>query len=193
MRMSLSGGPSKAIVEEPGIGNYQCARLPSAICVYGRIDSEYYRFFRLDPSDGKRAELLPARLKKEAGLNNWNLSPDGKYLAMCTSQNPYEKTELRVFSLVDNTERHLPVSGVKLIMGIGWAADSKSVWLGGYMGRGSWGTRSGLINIDLRGHVRTLIEGQSPIIMGGTPSPDGHRLAVGANTFSSNAWLVENF
>jgi len=193
MRMSLSGGPSHSILEEPGIVNYQCARLPSSVCVYGRIDSEYYRFFSFDASDGKRTELVPARLKKEAGLNNWNLSPDGRYLAMCTSQNPYAKTELRVFSLADNTERHLAITVVKLIMGIDWAADSKSVWVGGYMGRGSWGTRSGLINVDLGGHVRTLIEGHSPQIMGGTPSPDGHRLAIGANTFSSNVWLAEHF
>jgi len=61
------------------------------------------------------------------------------------------------------------------------------------MGRGSWGTRSGLINVDLSGHVRTMIAGHSPVIMGATASPDGHRLALGANTYSSNAWLVENF
>jgi DNA-binding winged helix-turn-helix (wHTH) protein/Tol biopolymer transport system component len=192
MSMSLSGGPSRAVVEEPGIVNYQCARFPSTICVYGRIDPEYYRFFSFDASDGKRTELVPARQKKEAGLNNWNLSPDGQYLAMCKSQNPYDGAELRVFSLRDNTERRLPVSGVKLIMGIDWAADSMSIWVGGYMGRGSWGTRSGLVNVDLAGHVHTLLEGYSPAIMGGTPSPDGRRLAIGANTFSSNMWLAEN-
>ena len=193
MRTSLSGGPSQLVLEKPGIQNYQCARQPSTICVYGQIDSEYYRFFRFDPASGKDAEISAARLKKEVGMNSWNLSPDGKYLASSKSQNPYEAPVLRVLSLSDNKERFLPVSGVKLIMGIDWAVDSKSIWVGGYMGRGSWGTRSGIINMDLNGQVRKLIEGYSPEILGGTPSPDGHHLALGANTQSANVWLLENF
>jgi hypothetical protein len=74
---------------------------------------------------------------------------------------------------------------------VDWAADAKSLWLGGFMSRGSWGVRSGLVNVDLGGHVTTAIEGRSPVILGGTPSPDGHTLALGANTFSSNVWLLE--
>jgi DNA-binding winged helix-turn-helix (wHTH) protein/Tol biopolymer transport system component len=193
MRTSLSGGPSQLVLEKPGIQNYQCARLPSAVCVYGQIDSEYYRFFTFDPLTGKDAELSAARVKKEVGMNSWNLSPDGKYLATSRSQNPYDKPVLRILSLADNKERLLPVTGVKLIMGTDWAPNSKSIWVGGFMGRGSWGTRSGIINMDLDGHVRKLIEGYSPEILGGTPSPDGRHLALGANTQSANVWLLENF
>ncbi len=163
------------------------------VCVYGQIDAESYRFFTFDPFTGKEAELSAARLKKEVGINSWNLSPDGKYLVTRRSQNPYDKSELRVLSLSDSKERYLPVTGVKLIMGTDWAADSKSIWVGGYMGRGSWGTRSGIINMDLNGQVRILIQGYSPVILGGTPSPDGRHLALGANTSSSNVWLLENF
>jgi DNA-binding winged helix-turn-helix (wHTH) protein/Tol biopolymer transport system component len=193
MRTSLSGGPSQLVLEKPGIQNYQCARLPSTVCVYGQIDAEYYRFFSFDPLTGRDTELSAARVKKEVGINSWNLSPDGKYLVARRSQNPYDKSELRILSLSDNKERYLPVTGVKLIMGTDWAADSKSIWVGGYMGRGSWGTRSGIINMDLNGQVRKLIEGFSPVILGGTPSPDGRHLALGANTSSSNVWLLENF
>ena len=53
--------------------------------------------------------------------------------------------------------------------------------------------RAGLVNVDLSGKVRTLLEGRNPDVMGGTPSPDGHYLAIGANTCSSNVWLLENF
>ena len=193
MRTSLSGGSSQLVLEKPGIQSYQCARLPSTICLYSQIDSEYYRFFAFDPLSGKDTELWAARLKKEVGMNSWNLSPDGKYLVTSRSQNPYDKPVLRVLSLSDNKERYLPVSGVKLIIGTDWAADSKSIWVGGYMGRGSWGTRSGIISMDLNGRVRKLIEGYSPVILGGTPSPDGRHLALGANTSSSNVWLLENF
>ena len=193
LRIPPSGGPSQLILEGPGIVNFQCARLPSTVCVYGQNDSDYYRFFIFDSAGGKDTELSAAKVRKEDGMSSWNLSPDGKYLASRKSQNPYEVTELRIFSLTDNSQRYIPVPNVKVVVGIDWAADSKSVLVGGYMGRGSWGTRSGLVNIDLTGKVKTLLEGQNPSVMGGTPSPDGRRLALGANTNSSNAWLLENF
>jgi Tol biopolymer transport system component len=193
LRIPPSGGPSQLILEGTGIVNFQCARLPSTVCVYGQNGSDYYRFFIFDSAGGKGVELSAAKVKKEEGMS-WNLSPDGKYLASCCkSQNPYETTELRIFSLTDNSQRYIRVPKVRVIVGVDWAADSKSVLVGGFMGRGSWGTRSGLVNIDLTGKAKTLLEGQNPSVMGGTPSPDGHRLAVGANTNSSNAWLLENF
>jgi Tol biopolymer transport system component len=193
LRIPPSGGPSQLVLEGPAIVNFQCARLPSIVCIYGQSGSDYYRFFLFDSVGGRSAELSAAKVRKEDGLNSWNLSPDGKYLASCKSQNPYAATELRIFSLTDNSTRYIPVPNVRVIIGIDWAADSKSVFVGGYMRRGSWGTRSGLVNVDLAGNAKTLLEVQNPSVMGGTPSPDGHRLAVGANTNSSNAWLLENF
>jgi Tol biopolymer transport system component len=193
MRIPVSGGPSRLVLQGPGIVNYQCAKLPSSVCLYGQVDSEYYRFFTFDPSAGKGAELSAARIKKENGPNNWNLSPDGKYLVTLPTQDPYKDSKLRILRLHDNVTRYIPVPEVKVIIGLDWATDSKSVWVGGYMGRGSWGTRSGLVNVDLTGKVRTLLEGSNPDVMGGTPSPDGRRLALGENTCSSNVWLLENF
>jgi Tol biopolymer transport system component/DNA-binding winged helix-turn-helix (wHTH) protein len=191
MSIPLSGGPSRLVLEEPGIVNYQCARLPSKACIYGKVESEFYKFFLFDVAKGNRVEL-PIRMKKGAATNNWNLSPDGKYLAISETQNPYEGPRLRIISLADTTERLLLPAQVKLVIGVDWAADSKSLWLGGYMGRGSWGTRTGLVNVDLNGRTTTLLEGRTPIIWGGTPSPDGRSLALGANTTSANVWLLEN-
>jgi Tol biopolymer transport system component/DNA-binding winged helix-turn-helix (wHTH) protein len=193
MRIPVSGGPSQLVLEGPGIMNYQCAKLPSALCIYGQMDAESYRFFAFDPLGGKGTELLAAKTKRENGPNSWNLSPDGKYLVTRPSQDPYKGPELRILSLHDNATTDIPVPELKLIIGIDWATDSKSLWVGGYNGRGSWGTRSGLVNVDLTGKVRTLLEGRNPEVMGGTPSPDGRRLALGVNTVSSNVWLLENF
>jgi len=193
MRIPVSGGPSQLVLQGPGIVNYECAKLPSSVCIYGQVDSEYYRFFTFDPFAGKGAELSAARIKKENGPNSWNLSHDGKYLVTLPTQDPYKESELRILRLHDNVTRYIPVPEVKVIIGLDWAADSKSLWVGGYMGRGSWGTRAGLVNVDLSGKVRTLLEGSNPEVMGGTPSPDGHYLAIGANTNSSNVWLLENF
>jgi Tol biopolymer transport system component/DNA-binding winged helix-turn-helix (wHTH) protein len=193
MKMPLSGGPSRVVLEAPGIVNFACARQPAKTCVYAQIDAESYKTFVFNSSNGQAAEITAARIKKEEGFNSSNISPDGKYLVSAKSQNPYDQAMLRIFSLADGHQTYLSMPKVKVIVGLDWAADSKSIWVGGYMGRGPWGTRSGLVNIDLSGKSRTLIEGSSPEIMGGTPSPDGRHLALGANTDSSNAWLVENF
>ena len=139
MRIPFTGGASQLLLESPGIDNYQCARLPSTVCIYGRVDTQYYRFFVFDPSRGNRTEIAAARIEKALGLNNWNLSPDGKYLVTLKSLNPYEPPAISVFTLANGTARTIPVAGVKLITGIEWAADSKSIWAGGYMERASGG------------------------------------------------------
>ena len=74
-----------------------------------------------------------------------------------------------------------------------WAADSKSVWVGGYMGRGAWGTRSGVLNVALSGRATMVLEGLSPTIWFAIPSPDGRRLSLCELTERSNVWLLENF
>jgi DNA-binding winged helix-turn-helix (wHTH) protein/Tol biopolymer transport system component len=191
LSVPLEGGPSRPVLEQPGIVNYQCARLPSRVCVYGSVEPEDYKFYAFDPSNGNRRQL-PIRMKKGSAMNNWNLSPDGRYLAISETQNPYDGPRMRLISLADQTERMLSPSELKLIVGVDWAADSKSIWLGGFMGRGSWTARTGLINVDLNGHSRVAIETRSPGIMGGTPSPDGRSLALGTNSLSSNVWLLES-
>ncbi len=194
MRIPLSGGTSQFVLEAPGITNYECARLPATLCIYGRIgpESEYYRFFTFDPVGGNGTELVAAKMKKEEGLNQWALSPDGKYLVTCKSQNPYKQSGLRILNLAEGTERYIPVSGLGLVGGMDWAADSKSVWLSGFLRRNAWGSSSAVLNVDLSGRARMVLEGPMSIWWA-VPSPDGHRIALSGHTESSNVWLLENF
>ena len=196
MRAPVSGGPSRAVLEVAGISNYQCARLPSTLCVYGQTEtnSEHLRFFTFDPAGTTGIELLRGKVKKGTGPGNfWSLSPDGKYIVTPKSPDPYEQAGLRIFNLADGTEQNIPMPGIGLIMGMDWAADSKSLWVGGYMGRGAWGTRSGLLNVDLSGRTRVMLKGFSPTLWFAIPSPDGHRLSLCELTEKSNLWLLENF
>jgi hypothetical protein len=66
-------------------------------------------------------------------------------------------------------------------------------FVGGYMGRSSGGSRSGLLRVDLMGKVRTELEGSSMAIWFAIPSPDDRRVAVLAHTDNSNVSLLENF
>ena len=120
-------------------------------------------------------------------------SPDGKYLASPKSANPLEAAGLRILDLTKGTQQEISLPNLPLIMGMDWAPDSRSLWVGGYMGRSSGGTRSGLLKVDLTGRVKTILEGSSMAVWFAVPSPDGHRLAVMAHTDSSNVSLLENF
>jgi DNA-binding winged helix-turn-helix (wHTH) protein/Tol biopolymer transport system component len=194
MRVPLAGGSSELALEEPGIGGYRCARLPSTLCIYSRIDNGLQRFFTFDPAGGKVSELPAAKRPSDDGPGSaWSLSPDGKFLASPKSANPLEAAGIRVLDLTTSKEREILLPGLLLIMGVDWSPDSKSLWVGGYMGRSSGGTRSGLARVDLTGRVRTVLEGSSMAIWFAIPSPDGRRLAVMAHTDSSNVSLLENF
>jgi len=195
MRVAVSGGPPQLVFEEAGFGNFSCARVPSNVCIYDLRDSKspFHQFFILDPAETKRKEILAGRIKNENGLNFWNLSPDGTSMVTQKSQNPYDAPALRIFNLSTGAARDLPVPEAGLIFGMNWAADSKSVWLGAFMGRGAWGTRSGILNVDLTGKTRVLLKGSNPELLYAVPSPDGRRLALGARSRTSNIWLLENF
>jgi len=196
MRVPVGGGPSQLVFEEAEFGNYNCARLPSTLCIYDRFEpkSPYHRFFTFDPAGTKGQEILVGRIKNEDGLNYWNLSPDGKYLVTQKSQNPYDAPPgLRIFNLATGAAQDIPVPEAGLIMGMNWATDSKSIWVGAFMGRGAWGTRSGLLNVDLTGKIRVVLKSVNPDILYAIPSPDGRRLALGGVSNASNMWLLENF
>jgi DNA-binding winged helix-turn-helix (wHTH) protein/Tol biopolymer transport system component len=191
MRVPLSGGPSEFVLEIRGFTDYQCAKLPSTLCIYGQIEpkTEYHRFFTFDPNAGKPTEIFAAKIKVEEGPNNWGLSPDGKYLVTSKPQSH----RLRILRLADGTIRYIPVSGLGIVINMDWAADSKSVWVGGFMRRDSWDKRAGLLNVDLTGRTRVMLEKANPMILYAVPSRDGHRLALIGYTESSNVTLLENF
>jgi len=195
LRIPVSGGPSQLVLQGPGITAYQCASLPYTVCIYEQVDStsEYYRFFTFDPAGTKGTEILAGKIKKGDGLDLWSLSPNGKYLVAIKSQNPYDEPALRIFDLAAGTERSIPLLEIGLAMGMDWAADSKSIWVGGYLGRGAWGTRSGILNVSLAGKVSVATKGFNPEIWYAIPSPDGRRLALMGRNQTSNMWLVENF
>ena len=199
MRIPLAGGSSQLVFEEPGIGSYECARLPSTVCIYSRIDNGQQRFFMFDPAGanpagGKGRELLAAKRQSDDGPGSvWSLSPDGRYLASPKSAGPYQPSGVRILDLTGGAERDISLSGLLLIMGMEWASDSRSLWLGGYMGRRGGGTRSGLVSVDLTGRARTILAGSSMAIWFAIPSPDGRRAAVLAHTDNSNVSLLENF
>jgi hypothetical protein len=192
MRVLLTGGPPQLVTESPGIWNYQCARLPSTLCVYTAQETNHQRFFEFDALTGQTTELTLAAVKE--GWVNWNISPDGKSLAI-VKLGPQQKSIIQIVSLGDGSERVIPLPDWEEIGSIDWAPDGKSVWISAVrQRRPAFGTYSAqsILNVDLNGKV-TESPDTDGVWFAAIPSPDGLHLALPGATENSNVWPLENF
>jgi WD40 repeat protein len=197
MRMPLAGGPPQLVLEAPGIWNQECARPPSTLCIFSPGGMNQELFFSFDPITGASTELKSAsRIDKDSDLPNWELSPDGKYLARSILKASQDAV-IRILSIADGSDRTVKVQGWSQLIGIYWSADSKSLWAGGFNLKhdGLAGPVScPLLKIGLDGKVRLMASVDNVCFYVGIPSPDGRYLAIqGEKPDSSNVWLLENF
>ncbi len=187
MQVPLAGGPSQFVLEDSGIWDIECARHPSNLCIYSRIEAGHQTFFLFDPVKGKGAELRAA----EIGGDNfdWCLSPDGKYIAWAKNRTTMEDFGIRILSLASGSTRDIAVPGWAEIYGLDWAGDSKSLWAAAHNSRGP----QALLNVGLDGKVMTAQSYENGNLEWSIPSPDGRHLAIDRDNNSSNVLLLEDF
>jgi DNA-binding winged helix-turn-helix (wHTH) protein/Tol biopolymer transport system component len=192
-RVSLAGGVSKLVLQAASIWNYQCARLPSTLCIYssGGFANDL-RFVSFDSVTGESAEILPTRMKN---VENWSLSPDGKSLAVSRVKFG-EDAAIQILATSHGSGKTVPLPGWSAVGGMDWAADGKSLWISACTRHSSpWGAPATctLINVDLDGKILPLVEDRDVRLFAAIPSPDGQRLAlVGEAADNANVWLVGN-
>jgi Tol biopolymer transport system component len=190
MRILVGDGRPQLVLQENGIGNLQCARPPSSLCLYHVGTPTRLSFFRFYPATGRSEELPELRIEHDApDVNGWNLSPDGKMLVTTRAAGAHQDPTFDLHSLEDGSNRTLTVKAWAGIGGLDFAADSESLWATAYTNSGN----SVLLNVDLKGHARTMLEDHEMIIGWAIPSPDGKRLALSKARGSSNVWMVERF
>jgi Tol biopolymer transport system component len=127
MRMSLSSGAPQPALEPKSIGNHQCARLPSAVCIYSELGEGVLTFFTYDPFRGQGTQVL--QIKEEVPVSyNWSLSPNGTMLAMAKGKVGDESASIRIVSLNGGGERWLRLENQLGLISLDWAADGKSLW-----------------------------------------------------------------
>lgn len=189
MRMALTGGPARTVLEAPGINNQQCARLPSTVCIFSQFEPGRERFFTFDPDKGLGQEISKAEIRSTEPFEfNWSLSSDGKMLA--TSRREIQNVPtIRLLPLDKGLEKTIPVPGWAGIGSLDWAADSRSVWATGYRNTGD----KTLLNVSVTGKVRPMLEEKTMTLGWAIPSPDGRHLAIWKANGSSNVWMLEDF
>jgi WD40 repeat protein len=197
MRVPLAGGPPQVVLRQNGIGNMQCARRPSTLCIYDVRSKDQLSFFRFDPATGKSEEIPQVRIQDEPAYDyNWTLSPDGKILATSKSggwkmwdYSPQKGASITFVSLADGSKHTVTVRGWAGINSIDWAANGRSLWAPVYTANGTWA----LLNIDLQGRTTTVLEDTKMTIGWAIPAPDGRHLALWKAGGSSNVWMLERF
>jgi Tol biopolymer transport system component len=184
MRMPLYGGASKLVLQDEAIGNLQCAHAPSSLCVFSQSLPTAVRFVIFDPVSGAKTELT--RIEGPEGYKyNWSLSPDGSTIATAV----WRSNQIQFLSTTKGPTKSLVVKGQFGILALDWAADGRSWWASSSMATGA----EMLVNIDLRGEIRPMLEDVDKDVGWAIPSPDGHRVALWEASGSANAWSLQGF
>lgn len=186
MRVPLDGGTSEQVLEDSGINNFQCARWPSRECLYSKYTKDALVFYEFDANNGAKKELLRTS-EPEWQYFNWTLSPDGRTLALAKKMRAATEAEIRLVSMRSGAERVLKVKDWARIATIDWAADGKSFWASAVR----HGETTALINIDLQGRAKSVLQESKPYVGWAIPSQDGKHLAIWEATGGSNAWMLE--
>lgn len=183
MSVPLQGGSPRQILQKRSIGNYQCARSPSKLCLLATLEGSTAHIFSFDPEDGKTQEFATFKVNEEI---NWSLSPDGSQLALI-----FHGSERRItFMAVSDKSSHEVELKPWPLLSIDWAADGKRVYIPSQTASGE----PVILGLEPNGNHKVLLEGERAAQYWWViPSPDGRYAALEVVTGANNVWMLDNF
>jgi DNA-binding winged helix-turn-helix (wHTH) protein/Tol biopolymer transport system component len=185
MEQPLAGGEPRKILEATSISNFQCAFLPSRVCLVSEAQNpSLLVIYQFDEQTGEKKELYRLQ-EQDACYFNWTISRDGALLATArvTSGRGPATIHIRELAIGRTFDLTLPPgTGAQYI---DWAADSKSLWINTVSG-----DVQSLWRMELNGKVTSSFESKQPDLGWGIPSPDGKKLAILQGSPRANAWLI---
>jgi DNA-binding winged helix-turn-helix (wHTH) protein/Tol biopolymer transport system component len=179
MRKPLAGGPPQLVLQEKGIGNLDCARAPSQLCIFSKfVGANIFVSFDMEHGTGRE-------LTRTKTIGNWVVSPDGTELAIFLNRH-----QIRFFSLDTGVGRDVSVDDWPLWNG-DWSADGKSVFMPSVTSRGT----PVILDVNKAGKAEVVLEGGANIFFDFMiQSPDGRYGIVEESVpGDNNAWMVDNF
>ena len=184
MRLPLTGGPPQLVLRDAALANYQCARLPSTLCIASKFENDGSVLFSFDPLRGIGREL-----SKSGGLaHDWSLSPDGRTLAGFPHGH-----NIHFFSVENEAvkEQKTVTLAEWPVFNGDWNADGSTLLIPSSTPAGTpvilEVNKAGKASVVLEGAVHTPFEFM-------IQSPDGRHGILGAIVHGdNNAWMVDNF
>jgi eukaryotic-like serine/threonine-protein kinase len=187
-RLAVGGGSAELLFEAKNAWNLSCSGRAANRCVYGASteDRRTLVITEFDAVLGKGKELIRISTKPDDGYG-WMLSPDGTQIGL--QKNHGHPNQVWFFPLDGGKSSSVEVKGPYVTCtSIDWAPDSKSVYVGV---EGSH--TATLLNIDLRGNIHAIWQQSHDGAVGGSVSPDGRHIAIGATGANTNVWIIDNF
>src|SRR6266446_3010731 len=176
----IGGGTPRLVLNDVGIWNVQCARLPSTICLYSTARGNTWKTFLFDVRNGK--STAPLQVDPDC---NCGLSPDGSQRAIIVFGANDGKIHFR--STSTGKTRDLLVKGWSGLMGLDWSADGRSLLVSWH----DFERDSALLNVTLDGRASVLLNSSNPEIWAAIPSPNGRLLAIAEAGGPKNVWQIE--
>jgi serine/threonine protein kinase len=189
VRIPVAGGVPVEIFQTFRPGPFSCARAPSMLCVIPEQTADHKQMIvtAFDPEKGRGPELARFDLNRDINLTIENIlaviSPNGTRLAITRSpEGPIE-----IHSLHGKPAVPIQPHGADKLVNLEWTADGKGFFIGiRNQGLGE------LLHVDLGGKITQLWSSRAGRCFG-SPSPDGHHIAIYDWQRNSNMWMMENF
>ena len=179
-RVPSGGGPAETILESPNIQHVRCGE--RAQCVLVERDGTDDVIFDLDPIKGRGAELF----RKPSGTGDPAVAPDGASMAFLMGSANHT---IQIVTRAGHPIRQIQVSGDIPLQSLDWSADGL-----GFFSTFATQADSSLIYVPADGGPsRTLWHDRRALVGWAIPSHDGRKLALFANTQSSDVWTLSGF
>jgi eukaryotic-like serine/threonine-protein kinase len=199
MRVPITGGPSQKIDTKVMYGTPRCAVGPPGLCAIAEpaAGRKQMVFTAFDPVAGRGRELTPPMEVDPKADYLWDLSPDGRRIAVVKISHPYSFEEsqisegpIHILSLDGQPPLELRAKGRKnQWQSLDWAADGNGLYVSAWAAAGSV-----LLYLDLKGNASDVWP--HPSMDRGTrgiPSRNGRRIALLGRNQDSNVWMIEKF
>jgi Tol biopolymer transport system component len=185
MRVALTGGRPETLDTHEEVLSIGCSRgRPECVVIGPGTDRGELVFFSFSAINGRTAELVRFSLPTNREDWEWQLSPDGRRVALLVPS----EGRVHLITLESPERTEIALNNFASAYHLRWAADGNSLLLSNATKQGA-----ALIRIDLRGTAQTLWEQKGDLAVLGLPSPDGRLLAVTNWTTASNVWMLEDF
>jgi hypothetical protein len=184
MRLPVTGGPPQLVLQDIALGNYQCARLPSTLCIATKMEKDGWTLFSFDPVRGTGRKLG----KLNGLLHNWSLSPDGKTFADFPGVHSIHY--LSVENGAVKEDKTVTLDEWPVYNG-DWNADGSALLIPSATPTGT----PVILEVNRAGKASVVLEGAASTSFGFMiQSPDGRHGILGAVVHGdNNAWMVDNF